>query len=108
MARTILSYLVKNPEAKDTIHGIAQWWLLNETIDHTLFSILNALNLLISKGLVREYNLHGDCIYYQINKTKLKNIADLLREEQLNKAKEKSNQKHSISFSNQERLGTNK
>lgn len=79
MARMILSYLVKNPDAKDTIHGIAQWWLLNEKIDQTLYSILNALNFLISKDLVREYNLHGDCIYYQVNKDKLDNIVDLLK-----------------------------
>ena len=100
MAKNILSYLAKNPEAKDTIHGIAQWWLLNEKIDHTLYSILNALNLLISKDLVREFDLHGDCIYYQINKEKLKNIVDLLGEKSMTRVTTKVNQKQSVHITN--------
>lgn len=81
MAKMILSYLIKNPEAKDTVQGIAKWWLLNEKIDQTLNNILNAMNFLTIQNLVHENNLRNECISYQINEDEIDRIRELIGDE---------------------------
>jgi hypothetical protein len=93
MAKMILSYLIKNPEAKDTIQGIAKWWLLNEKIDQTLNNILNAMNFLTIQNLVHENNFRNDCISYQINEDELDRIRDLIGDEAM----------RSVTYRNQEK-----
>ncbi len=99
MAKMILSYLIKNPEAKDTIQGIAKWWLLNEKIDQTLNNILNAMNFLTIQNLVYEQNYSNDCISYQINEEQIDRIKELIGDEAMRNVTSR-NQKHSVHTTN--------
>ena len=48
----ILSYLMKNPGAKDTLEGIASWWLLSERIDDALDEVSATLQYLVAEGFL--------------------------------------------------------
>jgi len=63
-ARVILRYLVKHPEAKDTLEGIAQWWLGGEI--NKRVNVERAVSLLLSRGLVLETRRKGLSPYYQL------------------------------------------
>lgn len=63
-ARAILRYLVEHPEAKDTLEGIAQWWVGGETSKRV--NVERAVSLLLSRGLVLETRRKGLSPYYQL------------------------------------------
>jgi hypothetical protein len=65
LARAILRYLEAHPEAKDTVEGIAQWWLLQEWNEHLLVQVEQAVSLLLSQGLILEIRRPGVPPYYQ-------------------------------------------
>ena len=48
----ILAYLADNPEANDTVEGIAQWWLLEQRLDEQPTRVEKALAELAGAGLV--------------------------------------------------------
>ena len=63
-AREILRYLVRHPEAKDTLEGIAQWWLGGET--RRRVTVERALSLLLARGLILETRRKGLLPYYRL------------------------------------------
>jgi len=78
VALEILRYLQKHPEAKDTVNGIAQWWLLREWSERRMTDIGCALSLLLSKDLIRRVRRKGVSPYYQLNPRKLEEISKIL------------------------------
>ena len=69
----ILSYLVKHPDAQDTVDGIVEWWFLEAGIRHAEQSVRQALQLLVGKGLVLE-NQGGSQTRYRLNRARLPEI----------------------------------
>ena len=65
LARAILYYLEAHPEAKDTIEGIAQWWLLHAWHERLLVQVERAVALLLSQDLILEIRRPGVPPYYQ-------------------------------------------
>jgi hypothetical protein len=65
LARAILRYLEAHPEAKDTVDGIAQWWLLPEGNERLLVHVERAVSWLLSQGLMLEIRRPGVPPYYQ-------------------------------------------
>jgi hypothetical protein len=80
IARDILSYLKKHPEAKDTLDGITQWWLLEEWNHRMRLRVQNAVSFLLSKDLIFETQRQGSPPYYQLNRQKRAEIAKILKE----------------------------
>jgi hypothetical protein len=70
----ILRYLSEHPDAKDTLEGIAKWWVLQETIDHKLEDVAQSIAFLKSKGFITEGVGEKDRHWYQLNKEKLQEI----------------------------------
>jgi hypothetical protein len=71
----ILRYLMKHPEAKDTIEGIAKWWIERERRQPTLKEVERALSFLLSKDLILQTQRKGLPPYYGLNPQKLEEIS---------------------------------
>lgn len=48
----VMAYLSGHPDAQDTIEGIVQWWLLEQTIEQQTAVVKEAIAELVEKGLV--------------------------------------------------------
>jgi len=64
----ILDYLLKTPEAKDTLEGISRWWLLKEQIDISVEKISDALQYLIKNNYVQVLEYPEQNKFYTVNK----------------------------------------
>jgi hypothetical protein len=63
----LLVYLETAPEAKDTLEGIAKWWLWLELTEPILKDVKQAVALLVSKGIILETRRDGIPSYYCLN-----------------------------------------
>jgi len=75
----ILRYLESHPEAKDTLEGIAQWWLMQERSKRMLGDVERAAAWLCSQGLILETQRPGVPPYYQLNPQKREEISKILK-----------------------------
>ena len=75
----ILSYLIRHPEASDTIEGIAQWWLLEQKIRNRITIIEEALRQLVAADFIFEYKGRDSRTHYRINQCKYDEIQALLK-----------------------------
>lgn len=80
IARAVLRYLETHPEAKDTLEGIARWWLERERSERLLEEVERAVTLLLSSDLVLETRRPGMPPYYQINPSRRDAIAKMIDE----------------------------
>jgi hypothetical protein len=76
---SVLSYLVANTGAGDTLEGIVEWWLLEQNIRDTTAEVKRALEELTLKGLILEYKTSNTRVHYRINCDKEKEIRALLK-----------------------------
>jgi hypothetical protein len=79
IAREILRYLEKHPDAKDSLNGIAQWWLLREWSQRKFAKVERAVSLLMSDNLILETRRKGLSPCYQLNREKCEQISQFLR-----------------------------
>ena len=75
----ILSYLVEHPDARDTIEGIVGWWLLEQKIKHQANVVKEAIEELVDKGLILEYQGKNAHSYYQLNRDEYEKIRALAK-----------------------------
>lgn len=76
----ILSYLTRHPEATDTLEGIAEWWIMRETIEHGVEETAHALDFLVSRDLVIEEWTAEERPRYRLNRKRLDEIRALARQ----------------------------
>ena len=63
----VLRYLDQHPKAKDTLEGIAEWWMLEQRIHPTLLEVKAGLARLVEQKLViAEQGVDGRT-YYRAN-----------------------------------------
>jgi hypothetical protein len=79
IAREILRYLDHHPEAKDTLDGIAQWWLRREQGTPVLGDVEGAVSWLCSRGLLLETRRPGVPPYYRLNPQQREATSKILR-----------------------------
>ena len=75
LAREILRYLETHPAAKDTVDGMAQWWLQGVGGAHGRRDVERAVALLCSHDLILETRRTGLPPYYQRNPPQREAIA---------------------------------
>ncbi len=75
----ILAYLLNNPNAQDTLEGISEWWLLDQDIKNELTRIKRAVAKLVTDGYILERKGRDSQIHYRVNRTKQKQIRELVR-----------------------------
>ena len=71
-ARAILDYLRKNPDARDTLDGIVQWWLPEQKLRPRIATIKEALDQLIASGSITEHKGKDAQISYRITSRALR------------------------------------
>jgi hypothetical protein len=81
IARAILDYLRKHPDAQDTVAGITEWWLPEEKIKTRAITVKEALDELVGKGLVLARKGKDSQIHYRINRRKAREIASFINRE---------------------------
>jgi hypothetical protein len=70
IALAVLSYLQEHPDAKDTLEGIAQWWLLRQCSERRLAEVERGVSVLLAQGLIVEIRRGGLSPHYCLNKEK--------------------------------------
>lgn len=81
VSREILRYLLRHPEAQDTLEGISEWWLLEETIIRKYAEVQAALRNLVDRGFVLEKSVVNLGTLYCLNKVKREQIAEIVLDE---------------------------
>ena len=77
----ILGYLLDNPDAGDTLEGIADWWLLKQRIRFETLTVAQAVAQLVNDGLITAQQGPDSRIIYRANRSR-ENIQALLYEMQ--------------------------
>ena len=80
LARDILQYLSRHPQAKDTPEGIASWWHQQHRIERAVREVFQALELLTARGLIVGRPGPDLRRYYELNVQHLDEIARFLEE----------------------------
>jgi hypothetical protein len=88
IADEILAYLVKHPEAQDTLEGITEWWLLEQRIRHAVAEIDGVLHDLVAEDLLVPRRCADGRTYYGLNRSKEREIRRHLREAESAREKE--------------------
>jgi len=70
VACQILGYLRKHPAAKDTLEGIAGWWLERQRVERTVDEVAESLRLLVGRGLIMGRREGAGRLWYQVNPAK--------------------------------------
>lgn len=74
----ILAYLAKNPDAQDTLKGISEWWLSEQSGPPNVAAVEEAVAGLVRSGLVVASAREGSQTYYKANRERLEEIKALL------------------------------
>ena len=74
----ILSYLVKHPDAKDTLEGIARWWILREQIEQSMEKVSQTLADLVAQEFIIIKKYYNQEKMYQLNLEKIPDIKAIL------------------------------
>lgn len=79
VAQDILTYLLANTRAEDTVEGIVEWWLLEEKIKNRTREVQEVLDELVAQSLICERKSEDARVRYRINEHKLDEIRELLK-----------------------------
>jgi hypothetical protein len=81
LIRNILLYCVENPDAKDTLDGINEFWLSPRGVHHGKNEVRAVLELLVeSKGWLTKNKAGASVTLYGLNKDSLSEIKSFLEE----------------------------
>ena len=80
IGRAILRYLLKHPDAGDTLEGIMTWWIREELLAMRIEDVGEVVRQLCSKGILLEKQIAGSGKLYLVNRAKLEVISKLIEE----------------------------
>ena len=72
----ILTYLVSNPEAKDPIEGVVEYWIKQTDKEYTKARVDKVLQDLVKKGVIETFESGGREIY-KLNEGKRREVSTL-------------------------------
>lgn len=82
VAWKILRYFAHNPDASDTVEGVARWRLLDERIRSSIEQVSRAMKWLSAQGLLLRDELPGSRSTFRLNKDAKQRIETLLQREE--------------------------
>lgn len=68
LSNQILQYLKQNPDAGDTLEGIATWWLEQQRIERVVKEVAEVLDSLIKEGKINPQQRNSGPTIYKIKK----------------------------------------
>jgi hypothetical protein len=80
IAREILSYFLRNPEAADSFDGIARWRLLEDIVRRSLAATEEGLRWLIERGYLKQESVSGGKPIFSLNSAMRKEAARFVAE----------------------------
>ncbi|OPY75228.1 MAG: hypothetical protein A4E65_03609 [Syntrophorhabdus sp. PtaU1.Bin153] len=96
IARDILVYLSKHPDAQDTLEGIVEWWLLEQMIARHMTAVKEALAELVDRELVIEIKSADSRIRYRSNGEKHREIKAMVDERHRTAVKRKNGERNRV------------
>jgi DNA-binding transcriptional ArsR family regulator len=75
----ILSYFLRNPDAADSLEGIARWRLLEQVVHRTISETEGALTWLVEEGYLIEVEESYSHRLFRLNPEKQEAAGELLR-----------------------------
>jgi Fe2+ or Zn2+ uptake regulation protein len=66
ISKKILDYLLKNPDAGDTLEGISRWWVQSEYIEQSVDEVASVLERLTKEGVVKKQEVKGGSSVYKV------------------------------------------
>jgi hypothetical protein len=82
VAKQILRYFHRNPQAADTIEGVARWRLLEETIRSNLEVVMKAVAWLVSEGVLIKESRPANATLFRLNSAESEKIEKLLAQQE--------------------------
>ncbi|MGH7600929.1 MAG: hypothetical protein ACREOI_31615 [bacterium] len=79
IALRILAYLEEHPDARDSLEGIVEWWLLEQEIKNHTIVVREALDELVTEGLIVEHQGESLRALFSMNPQKREEIQRLLQ-----------------------------
>ena len=79
IAREILTYLEKHPDAQDTLDGIVQNWLFSQGSKYKPTTVREVVKDLVLEGTILESKTQGSDAVYRLNVTKRNRLKELLK-----------------------------
>ena len=70
VAREILDYFLRHPEAADSLTGVARWRLLEQAVERSVATTETALQWLLEQGYLRQRQIAGGERIFQLNPEK--------------------------------------
>ena len=80
LSRDILKYFLRNPQAADTLEGVANWRLLDEVIYYVVKDTSEALEWLVSQGYLVKDSSIGSNDIFQLNPQKRKDALQFIKQ----------------------------
>jgi Fe2+ or Zn2+ uptake regulation protein len=68
ISKKILDYLLKNPDAGDTLEGVSRWWIQSEFIEQSVDEVASVLERLTKEGAVKKQKVKGGSPLYRVCK----------------------------------------
>jgi len=81
-AKEVLEHFVRNPQAADTLEGIARWRLLREAVYRGVEETAEALDWLVAEGFLNETGTTHSKPVYSLNPNAISKASRLLDEDQ--------------------------
>ena len=81
LAYDILAYLNEHGDAQDTVEGIAEWWLLRQSISRCASSVEETLDGLVEAGLIIRQRAGDSRVLYRLNRQKAQEVRRLLAQQ---------------------------
>lgn len=78
VVREVLSYFVRNPQAADSLEGIARWRLLDEIVTRSVEQTQSALSWLVDQGYLSVRTTAGSAPIFTQNAAKAAEARALL------------------------------
>ena len=70
ISQEILRYLREQPDASDTLEGIAEWWLLSQRITYEMKRVRTAVSELLEEGWIIEIKGENSTTRYRLDPKK--------------------------------------